>query len=97
MLNWEKGKTEPPVESIADIMGFLGYDPFPEPKSLSERLLAVRRVKGWTIKEAARKLGVDEETWGGWERTGRIPWERYRAVVETFLALAKRIDTALAN
>ena len=84
VLNWEKGKTEPPVESIAVIIGFLEYDPFPEPKSLSDRLLAARRVKGWTIKEAAQRLGVDEATWGQWEKTG-IPWKRHQARVAAFL------------
>ena len=84
VLNWEKGKTEPPVEAIRKIIGFLGHDPFPKPKSLSERLLAVRRVEGWTIREAARRLGVDEATWGQWEKTG-IPWKRHQARVGAFL------------
>ena len=85
VLNWEKGKTEPPVEAMPGIKGFLGYNPFPKPKSLSDRLLAVRRFKGWTIKEAARRLGVDEATWGHWEKTG-IPWKRHQAIVRTFLS-----------
>jgi transcriptional regulator with XRE-family HTH domain len=37
----------------------LGYDPFPEPGSVSERLLAKRRAMGWSIREAAAELGVD--------------------------------------
>jgi transcriptional regulator with XRE-family HTH domain len=85
VLNWEKGKTEPPVESIAAIIEFLGYDPFPNAKSLPDRLIATRRAQGWTIKEAARQLGVDEGTWGEWERKGSIPWTRYQCMVEEFL------------
>ena len=85
VLNWEKGKTEAPIEAMPGIIWFLGYNPFPKPKSLSERLLAVRRVKGWTIREAARRLGVDEATWGQWEKTG-IPWKRHQAMVRTFLS-----------
>ena len=85
VLNWEKGKTQPPVESMPSIIGFLGYNPFPEPSDLSERLLATRRLMGWTIKEAAGQLGVDEGTWGEWESEGCIPWQRYRTMVETFL------------
>jgi len=34
ILNWEKGHTEPPIVSIPAILRFLGYDPFPEPKTL---------------------------------------------------------------
>ena len=85
VLHWERGDTQPLVASMPGIIGFLGYNPFPEPKDLSERLLAKRRLMGWTIKEAAGRLGVDEGTWGEWEREGCIPWQRYRTVVETFL------------
>jgi transcriptional regulator with XRE-family HTH domain len=90
VLNWEKGKTDPPVGCILAIIGFLGYDPFPEPRSLPERLRAKRQAMGWTVKEAARQLGVDPGTWGKWERRGRIPWERYQAMVETFLSSRHR-------
>jgi transcriptional regulator with XRE-family HTH domain len=62
VLHWEKGQTEPPIEAMPQILSFLGYDPFPEPRNLSQRLLAVRRANGWTIKEAARQLGADEGT-----------------------------------
>lgn len=85
VLNWEKDHTEPPIESMPAIIRFLGYVPFPEPKSIPERLLAKRRVMGWSIKEAARQLGVDQGTWGDWERTGSVPWPRYLKLVETFL------------
>ncbi len=68
VLNWEKGKTEPPIAALPAILRFLGYNPFPEPANLPERLLAIRRQMGWSIKEAARHLGMDERTWGDWER-----------------------------
>jgi transcriptional regulator with XRE-family HTH domain len=84
VLNWEKGRTEPPYESIAAIIGFLGYDPFPGAATLSELLRATRRIMGWSIKEAARHLGVDAGTWAQWERTG-IPWKRNQLMVRTFL------------
>ncbi len=86
VLNWEKGHTDPPIESMPVIIRFLDYDPFPEPKSLPERLFAKRRVMGWSIKEAARQLGVDEGTWGAWERGTITPWPRYVRLVERFLA-----------
>jgi transcriptional regulator with XRE-family HTH domain len=68
VFNWENGKTKPAVESIPAIIGFLGYDPFPEATSPSERLAAVRRAKGWTIKQAAGELGVDAGTWAQWKK-----------------------------
>ena len=84
IFNWENGKTEPAVESIPAIIGFLGYDPFPAAASLSDRLAAVRRAKGWTIKQAAGQLGVDEGTWARWEKTD-IPWKRHQEIVQSFL------------
>jgi DNA-binding XRE family transcriptional regulator len=85
VLNWEKGKTEPPVKLWPSILRFLGYDPYPQPVTLRERMLAKRRAMGWTIREAADHLGVDESTWGEWERTGKVQWERYRRLLGSFL------------
>ena len=85
LINWEKGRTTPPIRSIPHILSFLGYDPFPEPQTLSERMRAKRRKMGWTIKEAAQRLGVDESTWWTWEQTGVVQWERYRKLLEAFL------------
>ena len=44
ILNWEKGHTKPPIASMPLIARFLGYDPFPQPKTLSQHLLAKRRA-----------------------------------------------------
>ncbi|MCC6209207.1 MAG: helix-turn-helix domain-containing protein [Gammaproteobacteria bacterium] len=86
VLNWENGRTEPPVRAIPAILAFLGYNPFPTPTTLSERMLAARRIKGWTMKEAAQTLGVHEATWQSWEHSGSIKWKRYREKVEALLA-----------
>jgi len=85
VLNWEKGKTEVPVQAIPAITRFLGYDPFPAPRTLSERMQAKRRQMGWSVDEAARQLGVDAGTWGDWERRGTVLWPRYRALLDRFL------------
>jgi transcriptional regulator with XRE-family HTH domain len=85
VLNWEKGKTEPPIKAIPAILAFLGYDPFPTPTTLSERMLATRRIRGWSMKEAAQAVGVDPCTWQSWEYTGSIKWERYRKKVEALM------------
>lgn len=86
VLNWEKGYTEPPIGSDPAILRFLGYDPFPEPTTVSEGIFALWRVRGWSIKEAAQRLGVDEGTWGTWERGTTVPWPRYARLLERFLA-----------
>lgn len=87
VLNWEKNHTEPPIESMGAIIRFLGYDPFPVAKSVAERLLAKRRAMGWSVKEAAGQLGVDEGTWGDWERGGVILHRNHRHLVARYLDL----------
>ena len=88
VLNWEKGHTEPPIELMPAILQFLGYDPFPEPNTLPERMLAKRRAMGWSIKEAARQLRVDEGTWGAWERGETILFRKHRVQLARFLGMA---------
>ncbi|MEK7538480.1 MAG: recombinase family protein [Patescibacteria group bacterium] len=87
VLNWEKTKTEPPIASMPAIFRFLGYDPFPKPESLPERLLAKRRAMGWSLKEAARHLGVDEGTWRVWESGETVPRGRWRELMNGFLGV----------
>ena len=70
VLNWEKARTEPPIGCMSRILRWLGYDPFPQPQPLSERMVAVRRTNGWTIGEAAKELGVDPTTWVDWSEQG---------------------------
>ena len=87
ILNWEKRYTEPPIQSLPAVLEFLGYNPFPEPKSIPERLLAKRRATGWTLKEAARQVGVDETTFGNWERGEPILFRKHRALVAELLGI----------
>lgn len=88
ILNWEKGKTEIPIKSVPDIVAFLGYDPFPEPKTIPECMIATRRARGWSIKEAAQCFGVDEGTWGAWERGEIILFREHRVRIAALLGLS---------
>ncbi|MBT2324617.1 helix-turn-helix transcriptional regulator, partial [Variovorax paradoxus] len=88
--NWEKNSTDPPVEFMPAIMAFLGYDPMPAPTTLAERMRAYRHRFGLSIKAAALRAAVHEDSWGEWERTGLIPWKRYRALLDEFLAQESR-------
>jgi len=87
VLNWEKGHTEPPVEAMPAILGFLGYDPFPAARNLPERLLAKRRMMGWSIRQAATTLKVDPGTWGDWERGKLILYRKHRVLIARLLGL----------
>ena len=67
-LHWEKDQSEPPVSFYPAIIRFLGYVPWREPESRQERMLQFRRRHGWSMEHAAKQAGVDEGTWGRWEK-----------------------------
>jgi DNA-binding transcriptional regulator YiaG len=83
--NWEKGHTKPALRLWPSIIEFLGYDPESEPEGLGQRIEWARRREGLSIRELARKLGVDPETLRRWERGIRIPRGRWLDSVEEFL------------
>ena len=64
---WERDARLPFIRAYPAITGFLGYEPWSEPSSLSEALLGARRRRGLEIRKAAELLGVDEGTWRRWE------------------------------
>ncbi len=98
VLNWEKGRTEAPFLCIPIILLFLGYDPFPSPRNLSEHMVSKRRVMGWSIAKAAEHLGVDEGTWASWERGETILFRQHRARLAKFLGLpTEEIHSAMAH
>src|SRR5579863_9024546 len=66
LLRWERGAL-PPASSYPGIIAFLGREPWPEPRSFREQLVAARRRRGLTAQEAARQLGVDPSTYCRWE------------------------------
>jgi len=65
---WEAGGTSPEIRLWPGIIRFLGYDPNPEPSSVSEKLKAIRRGLGWSQRKLAGVLGVDPTTVGRWEQ-----------------------------
>jgi magnesium chelatase family protein len=85
-LLWETGKTNPTIRYYPAIFRFLGYDPFPAPASLGERIKAKRRTLGLSISEAALRIGIDEGTLGSWERDARKPKRACKALAN-FLEL----------
>jgi len=70
------------------IVRFLGYDPFPHPKTVAQHLLAKRREMGWSIKEAASVIGVDPGTWRKWECGNSIFYLKHRVRIAQLLQLS---------
>jgi transcriptional regulator with XRE-family HTH domain len=86
LLLWEQGSTEPQIGAIPGILRFLGYDPFPPPRTtLRERLYSTRRVIGLDSKQIARLYGVDQKTWWWWETEKHSPLPSRVKDLERFL------------
>jgi transcriptional regulator with XRE-family HTH domain len=99
LLNWEKGKTIPPIPYLPVIHRFLGYDPYPpSTTTIGERLLARRRQEGWTQRHCADFLGVDPTTLGDWEKGDTILYRKHRRIVAQFLGILDAyIETAMSH
>lgn len=82
---WERGEREPDVYQYPTIIQYLGYEPWPEPVTLEEKLLAKRRRHGLSIKRAAEIAGVDEGTFGRWESGEWTPQPRSLPLISRFL------------
>jgi len=83
---WEKGRTTPTIRYYPAIFRFLGFDPFPPPTTLPERIASKRRALGLPITEAAKLVEVDEGTFSRWE-SGEWKPRMSGDAVRRFLAL----------
>ncbi|WP_445214750.1 helix-turn-helix domain-containing protein [Brevundimonas sp. BR2-1] len=82
---WERDEREPYVHQYPAIIRYLAYEPWPEPVTSGEQLLAHRRRHGLSIKRAAEIAGVDEGTFGRWESGEWKPQPRSLPLVARFL------------
>ena len=78
-------------------MLFLGYDPFPEPKTVPDRLGAKRRELGYSRKKAAKEWGVVEATLQKWERGESIYLRSHRRMVASLLGFSEEELLAIAG
>ncbi len=82
---WEKDRTTPAIRFYPAIFAFLGYDPFPAPTTLGERVFARRRGLGLSQKEAAQRIGIDPSTFSLLE-TGKFAEGKYEHQLADFLS-----------
>jgi len=87
-LLWETDRSRPEDRYYPRIFRFLGYDPFPAPRTLPEKIRRKRLELGLPAKEAARLINVDEGTLARWER-GEWKPRKSQAKVDRFLALGR--------
>lgn len=83
---WERDVREPYVHQYPAIITFLGSEPWAEPRSLPEQLLAFRRRTGLSIAIAAANIGADEGTWRRWEAGEWTPQRRLASRLRLLLA-----------
>jgi transcriptional regulator with XRE-family HTH domain len=88
-LLWEQDRAKPSARYYPAIFGFLGYDPLPAPIDLAGRIGRKRLELGLSIKNAAKLIGVDEGTFGRWERGEWVP-RMSGPAVEMFLGMRVR-------
>lgn len=86
VLKWELNRCEPPVPLMPAVIRFIGRDPCQEPVGYPARLLAKRRVTGWSIKQAAVAIDINEATWALWERGVTVPRGGWLNKLEILLA-----------
>ena len=73
IMNWEKGYSEPEIQWYPAIISFLGYETFPEPQTLGEKILIYRKRHGLSQVQLAWGLCVDPTTLMLWEQDKRVP------------------------
>ncbi len=94
VANWERGRERPLARHHGAIIRFLGFDPAPPARSLSERLRGVRLRLGLTQEAMGQKLGLDEWSVCAWESGRRQP-SRWMAV--RLVSLLDAIDGTDSN
>jgi transcriptional regulator with XRE-family HTH domain len=78
---WEADRIAPELKWWPAIIGFLGYDPRPAPRTVGERLVRYREARGWSQKRLAEALKIDPSTLSRWELGKKVPWGVYRGMV----------------
>lgn len=86
LVHWETNTKVPADRLYPAMIAFLGYEPWPFPRSLSERLVAERRRRGLSRDRAAAIVGVDEEVLRRWETGEWAPSCRTAVRLRNFLA-----------
>jgi transcriptional regulator with XRE-family HTH domain len=86
LIGWATDRSTPSVGMLPRILDFLGYDPFPEPATLGERVVAKRRALGIARERLAWAFGIDENALRAWEEDEKHPVGEHREVIDWFLA-----------
>lgn len=85
LLSWEHNRRIPTDRFYPALIRFLGYEPWPEPMFIGDRLRAERLRRGLTQEQAAAVVQVSPDSIADWEG-GRHPHHHLSfAKIEAFL------------
>lgn len=90
LMWWERDAKLPFVRAYPALIIFLGYEPWGEPATLGDVLLAKRRRRGESVERAALARGVDPGTWLRWERGEWKPTRLTMPAIDAYLDLDAR-------
>ncbi len=85
---WEVNSTEPMLQFVPLILEFLGYNPFPQPVSLADKLILKRKQFGISQEKLAELIGVDPTSISRWERGQTRPFRKSLGKISSFLGTA---------
>jgi transcriptional regulator with XRE-family HTH domain len=83
--SWEVNRSKPALRYVPNAIAFLGYDWRATSNSPAELLRLKRTRRGWSLRNLARRAGVDWTTIRAWERNEHRPTRRALAAVEEAL------------
>lgn len=92
VMNWETARDQPRFDHWPGVIRFLGYDPYGDPESFSEKMSAVMRRDGLSKTGLASVLGVSQRAVIVWGRSDGPRWPRMRREIEAKLDALLRVS-----
>ena len=72
-FTWELGTRSPSIRHWPALIAYLGYDPVPTLTGEAGQIEAVRRQLGWSLRQVADFIGVDQGTLARWKNERTTP------------------------
>ena len=72
-FTWELGTRSPSIRHWPALIAYLGYDPVPTLAGEAGQIEAVRRQLGWSLRQVADFIGVDQGTLARWKNERTTP------------------------
>ena len=72
-FTWELGTRSPSIRHWPALFAYLGYDPVPTLTGEAGQIEAVRRQLGWSLRQVADFIGVDQGTLARWKNERTTP------------------------